>query len=155
MSMTKDKAIEQFKKESAFYAESGSRLKNGALDELYIAAYEKNPIAKKIDLLREAMNAAGLDSNRASRQRAYEIHNRLSDELEKRLLRAVKDARRLGLNVILELAQNADSESVKAQCALAITKDLMPDIQITKQETIEDIDRELEQLETELQQGIH
>ena len=154
MSITKEQLIKDMQKESKYYAESGNRLKNGALDEHYIEAYEKNPLAKKIDLLRTAIKAAGLDIE-ATRQRAYEIHNRLSDTLERRLLTATKNARRLGLNVVMELAQNADSESVRAQCGLALTKDLMPDVSIVKQETYDDIDNELQMIEQELQQGVH
>lgn len=154
MSTTKEQLIKDMQKESEYYADSGYRLKNGALDQHYIEAYEKNPLSKKIDLLRSAIQSAGVDI-KATRQRAYELHNRLSEELERRLLRAVKDARRLGLNVVMDLAQNADSESVKATCGLALTKDIMPDVTVTKQESIEDIDKELEQIEQDIHQSMH
>jgi len=154
MSMTKEQMIDDMQKESELYAESGNRLKNGALDDHYIEAYEKNPLSKKIDLLRTAIKSAGI-SMQATRQRAYEIHNRLSETLEKRLMRAVKDARRLGLNVVMELAQKSESDSVRATCGLALTKDIMPDVTISKQESIEDIDKELEQIEEDIHQAMH
>ena len=151
MSMTKEQAIEEFNDTSEYYAESGNRLKNGALDDHYIAAFENNPLAKKIDLLRIAIKAAGLDMN-ATRQRAYEIHNRLSETLDKRLIRAAKDARRLGLNVVTELARSADSESVRGQMGLALCKDLFPEVQIVKTETATDLDEQLERNTKELEQ---
>lgn len=150
MSITKEQIIDDFKKESELYAESGNRLKNGALDEHYIAAYEENPIAKKVELLRTAIKSAGLDIE-ATRQRAYEIHNRLSATLEKRLLARAKNARALGLGTLEELCQSADSESVRATVALALTKDIFPDVQINKEESMEDLDRKLEQNQRELE----
>ena len=149
--MTKDDMIKDMQKESEYYAESGNRLKNGALDDHYIAAYEEYPTAKKIDLLRMAIQAAGLDM-KATRQRAYEIHTRLADTLETRLLSRVKDARHLGLSVVIDLAKNAKSEQVKCTAGLALTKDLMPDVQINKTDTITDIDERLEKGQKEIEQ---
>ena len=148
MSMTKEQAIEEFNKDAESRAGKSNRLKPGILDDHYIAAYENNPIEKKVVLLRTAIKSAGIEMQ-ATRQRAHEIHTRLSDTLEKRLIERAKNARSLGLLTLEYLCRNAQSESVKAQVATTLTKDIFPDVQVSKHESIEDIERELEQLENE------
>jgi len=151
MSVTKEQAIEEFKKDAEARAGASNRLKPGILDEHYIEAYENNPIDKKINLLRVAIKSAGIDMQ-ATRQRAYELHNRLSEVLEKRLLTRAKNARALGLSTLEELCQNATSESVRAQVATTLTKDVFPDRAVVKTETATDLDEQLERNTRELEQ---
>jgi len=143
MSMTKEKLIADMQKESEYYAESGSRLKNGALDDLYIEAYLDNPFKGKTVALRVAMDKAGIEGN-VYRQRANEIHERLRDKIETAMIKLASDARALGLSKLIELL-DADSESIQAQVATTLTKSVFPDIQVTKTETITDITERLEQ----------
>jgi hypothetical protein len=133
-------------------AGKSNRLKPGAIDEHYIECALEYPFAKNIDNLRMAYELAGVDQL-ATSQRAYEIHERLRDRIDTELLKKAKDARRMGLTVLMDLAQNADSESVKAQVSTTLTKDLFPNVSIKKTQTIEEIDAEIEQLQRELNEG--
>jgi len=133
-------------------AGKSNRLKPGAVDEHYIDCALECPFAKNIDNLRKAYEMAGIDQV-ATRQRAYEIHERLRDRIDTELLKKAKDARRMGLTVLMDLAQNADSESVKAQVSTTLTKDLFPDVSVKKTQTIEEIDAEIAQLQKELNEG--
>ena len=133
-------------------AGKSNRLKPGAVDEHYIECALEYPFAKNIDNLRKAYELAGIDQV-ATRQRAYEIHERLRDRIDTELLKKAKDARRMGLTVLMDLAQNADSESVKAQVSTTLTKDLFPNVSIKKTQTIEEIDAEIAQLQKELNEG--
>jgi len=153
MSMTKEQAIKEFNKDTDLRAGESQRLKPGALDEKYIDAYLDNPFKGKTEALRTAMSEAGLEGN-ATRQRAYDIHERLRDRIEVAMIKLASDARALGLNKLIALL-DADSESIQAQVATTLTKSVFPDVQVTKQETIEDIDEAIRKAEEEISEGLH
>jgi len=122
-------------------ADSGYRIKTGALDQHYIDSALEYPFAKKIDLMRYAIESAELTEQlTATRQRAYEMHERLRDQIDAELLKKAKDARRMGLTTLMKLCEEAESESVKAQVATTLTKDLFPNVSVKKVQTIDDIE---------------
>ena len=141
------------------------RMPEGALDDYYVREFLENPGNKSKayeraytryceDCEKSGTEPYGVNLDYA-RQYAQSIHERLRERITADLYRLADDDKALGASVLRDLAQNADSESVKAQCAANLAKGLYPDVHITKQETYEDIVRELEQIEKELQQGVH
>ena len=150
--MIKDDTKDNDNKADELRAGKSNRLKPGAVDEHYIECALEYPFAKNIDNLRLAYELAGIDQV-ATSQRAYEIHERLRDRIDTELLKKAKDARRMGLTVLMKLAETADSESVKAQVATTLTKDLFPNVSIKKEELSpterrEQINKLLEQRES-------
>lgn len=154
MSMTKEQAIKEFEKDKEYRAGESQRIKPGALDEHYITRTLEFPFNSQRDNLQQAMNEAGVQGT-ATTQRAYEIHARLRDKIDQELMKIAKDARLKGLNKVLELCESAKSEQVQLTAALAVTKDLFPEVAVTKQETIEDIDQAIEQAEQDIRAGVH
>jgi len=53
----------------------------------------------------------------------------------------------LGRSVLRKLCKGAESEAVQASTATTLAKGLYPDVQITKDMSIDDINREIEKLE--------
>jgi len=137
--------------ESYFLTPAG-RLKRGVLDEEYISAYLENP-KSKLGALKAAIYNCGINY-KATRNRACVMHNRLLGEIESRLLKLSLDDKALGRSVLRDLCANAENESVKASTATTLAKGLYPDIQITKDMGIDEINLEISKLEKE-QEHIH
>ena len=150
MSMTKEKLIEDFKKEAEYRAGKSQRLRPGALDKHYIDACMDYPFESQQKNLQRAMDEAGIEGT-ATRQRANEIHERLRDKIDKELVKIARDAKRKGLKKLVQLCENAQSETVQLSAATTLTKDLFPDIAITKEESYEDLDQILERNTEELE----
>jgi|GEM_PF-5761158 len=140
------------------------RLPDGALDSYYIEEYLEAP-AKKSEAYLKAYDrycndckTQGIEAYNVNRdyarQYAKSIHDRLRDRINTELYKLADDDKALGRRVLRELANKAESESVKAQCASNLAKGLYPEHIVTKSETIEDIDRELKQLEQDINQSI-
>ena len=130
-----------------------NRTQNYSLDQHYIDAYLNNPKAGKTAALKAAYKAAGITDKKATRQRAYDLHNRLREDIDGQLIKLAKDAKALGLNKLIDLCQNAENENVQLSAATTLTKDLFPNISIRKVETIEDIDAQLKAIEDEIQES--
>ena len=126
------------------------RLIPRALDDLYIQAYLDNP-TNKTKALQTAFKAAGIEKN-ATKQRAHEIHARLREQIDRHLALMARDYKALGLQKIAYLAEHAEAENVQLAAARELTKDLLPDVQIVKEQTLEDIDAELQAIEAEIAQ---
>jgi len=139
------------------------RLPDNALDDYYIQAFLNKPGNKTKAYLvaydrycAEAVEQ-GIEPYQINRDYAYtyvrKLHDRLRERITAELYKLAEDDKRLGRSVLRQLAENAESESVKAQCASNLAKGLYPDVQVTKQETIEDIDKELKQIEQETKEA--
>ncbi|MBT8448825.1 MAG: hypothetical protein KJO69_04000 [Gammaproteobacteria bacterium] len=137
------------------------RLPEGALDEYYIDAYLETPY-KKSEAYRSAVQRyykdcedQNIDPHRVNLQYAGQyakkIHERLRERIQAELYKMAEDDKAFGRSVLRQLAKEAESESVKAQCASNLAKGLYPDHQVVRTETIEDIDQELKQLEREIE----
>ena len=136
------------------------RLPEGALDDYYIESFLDQPGNKSkayliayerycVDCKQQGIEPHNINKDYA-RQYAKVLHERLRDRIQSELYRLSEDDQSLGRSVLRDLAKNATSESVQATCASQLAKGLYPDIQITKQESIEDIDQELKQLEQQI-----
>lgn len=137
------------------------KLPEGALDEYYIDAYLDKPANKKEAYLTaysqflSDCDDQGIEPYRINEKYAYQyaksIHDRLRDRINAELYKLAEEDKALGRRVLRKLAEKAESESVQAQCASNLAKGLYPDVQITKQESIEDIDKQLKAVEQEIQ----
>lgn len=128
-----------------------NRMPNKAIDPYYIDAYLDNPKAGKRKALETAYKVAGVDKD-ATRQRAYDLHDRLRDQIERRLVKLAADYKAIGLSKLVELCKSAEAESVQLAAAKTLTTELFPNVTIERIETIEDIDAELAELESEIAQ---
>ena len=126
------------------------RMSKGALDEHYVSAYLDSPMDGKTAAMRKAMEAIGMDSSTANRMRAWEIHHRLQDKIEEALIRVAKDSRAIGLRKLLQLCEHADSQNVQLSAATTLTRDLFPNVSVSKTMDITDIDKKLKALEDEI-----
>ena len=120
-----------------------ARLSPNEIDQGYIHAYIRNPKAGKTAALR----AAGHPN--PTRARAWQIHDRLADRIDKELDRVIKQDAALGRATLVHLCKAANSEQV--QCAAAVklmeyADKAKPQRVIHEQQTIDDIDREIEVL---------
>lgn len=82
-------------------------------DEKYISAYIENPHLGKSAAYKKATG----DTTSYSRQRAYVLHQRLAKQIDERLKERVLGCIGFGMNTLFELAQNSESDSVRAGCA--------------------------------------
>lgn len=119
------------------------RLSPNEIDQRYITAYLRDPRAGKTAALR----AAGHPN--PSRARAWQIHDRLADRIDKELDRMIKQDAALGRATLVHLCQNANSEQV--QCAAAVklmeyADKAKPQKVIHETQSIDDIDREIQVL---------
>ena len=137
------------------------RLPEGALDDYYIEEYLDQPSNKSKAYLkaydrycaecREQGIAPHSINRDYARQYAKAIHERLRERINSNLLLYADDDKAFGRAGMRYLAENAESESVRAQMYSNLAKGLYPDVQITKQETMEDIDKALEQTQREIE----
>ena len=109
-------------------------------DELYMQSYLDNPEQSKVETLRSTGHP------NPSRQRAWQIHDRLADQIDKRLDKLIMQDAALGRSVLVNLAKTSTSESVKAACASRLMEyagKQKPDRLIIENRTPEDIDSEI------------
>lgn len=109
------------------------------LDSKYIKHYLNKTKAGKTAALQAAYIEAGMN-RKATRGRAWDMHNRLRNEINKQLLIQSDDDKALGRNVLRELCKSADSESVRASTAQTLAKGLYPDVKPVEAKTIDDLD---------------
>lgn len=81
-------------------------------DELYIENFCNNPSAGKTDALRRSGCKV-----KALKQKAYKMHRRLIDRIEKRLDEIILDGAHIGHSTLVHLCKDSDSDTVKAKCA--------------------------------------
>ena len=124
-------------------------MKQGAIDSYYIEAYLDNPKLSQLDVLKLAMINAE-HTGKATRQHAYVIHDRNRDKINSEMVKLASDLKNLSISVIKELMIKAESESVRLSAAQTGTKDLFPNVSVSKQVTIDDIDSEIKQLEQDI-----
>ncbi len=117
-------------------------LKHKALDSHYVTAYLENPKLCQLDVLKLAMINSECTGT-ATRQRAYEIHDRNREVINTEMVKLASDLKNLSISVIKELMVNADSESVRLSAAQTGTKDLFPNVSIRKETTASDIDESI------------
>ncbi len=149
MSKQRDKP-DNLKGVECFDTASG-RMKRGALDNYYVESYIDNPELSQLDVLRLAMITAKIPDT-ATRQHAYQIHDRNRDKINTEMVKVASDLRNLSVSVIKHLMVNAESESVRLSAAQTGTKDLFPNVSIKKTQTVDDIDSEIQRLQDEIAQ---
>lgn len=116
------------------------RMSPEAIDELYIEAWLDNPMGTKLDALRRAGHP------NPSRQRAWQIHNRLEAEIDKRLDKQIQEQAAIGHKTLVELTKAAKSEAVRAQCASKLMDyagKQKPDRLVIENRDPDDIDAEI------------
>ena len=116
------------------------RLKPEEIDERYIKAYLSQPERGK----KQALISAGHPN--PTRQRAWQIHERLLEQIDKRLDRLILQDAALGRSVLISLAKNSDSDAVRASSASKLMEyagKQKPDRLIIENRSPEDIDAEI------------
>ena len=116
------------------------RMSPATYDELYIQSYLEHPEQGKVAALR----AAGHPN--PTRQRAWQIHSRLEQDIDKRLDKLIMQDAALGRSVLVQLAKTASSDSVKSTCATKLMEfagKQRPDRLIVENRTPDDIDAEI------------
>lgn len=120
--------------------ETVDRLRPEEIDERYIQAYLDQPGKGKIDALKLAGHP------HPTRQRAWQLHERLLDQIDKRLDRLILQDAALGRSVLIDLAKNSVSDSVKASSASKLMEyagKQKADRVIVENRSFEDIDAEI------------
>ena len=145
------KVTDNKQKESTLLVGKQNRVSANSVDEHYIKHYLDKTAKGQRAALQSAYDELGIDKV-ATTQRAYEIHNRLRDDINKQLVIISSDDKALGRSVLRDLAQNAESESVKASTAQTLAKGLYNEVVITKDETITDIDSELQSIQQQIKE---
>lgn len=119
---------------------SGVRLRPEEIDERYIKAYLEHPEKSKKDALTEAGHPS------PTRQRAWQIHERLIDQIDKHLDRLILQDAALGRSVLIHLAKSSDSDAVRASSASKLMEyagKQKPERLIVENRSPEDIDAEI------------
>ncbi len=140
--MTKAKDKKQLPQGDECLTDSGERLRPGILDDHYLDAALEYPAAPKTELLRHAIKSAGL-TMAATKQKAYEMHERLRDKIDAEVIKLAQDAKLMGLSKIMYLCEHAKSETVQGAMATTLTKDLFPNVSIRKETTASDLDESI------------
>ncbi len=123
--------------------ESKSKREPGSLDDHYSNLYLDTPWKQHKELYLEACELAGVTVAINVNQAAYELHKRLKPKLGDLLRANQEDDMALGRATMRKLCKGAESESVKGQMASTLAKGLYPDHVVTKDMTLEEVDREL------------
>jgi len=143
--MSKAVGSQERKKGKDLLDSKGDRLSPGALDGYYIEAYMDNPKLSQHDVLKLAMINAEHPGN-ATRQHAYQIHDRNRDKINTAMVKVASDLKNLSISVIKDLMLNSDSDSVKLSAAQTGTKDLFPNVSVKKTQTIDDLNDDISRL---------
>lgn len=118
----------------------GLRLKPEEIDERYIKAFLEHPEKTKKDILFDAGHP------NPTRQRAWQIHERLLDQIDKHLDRLILQDAALGRSVLVHLAKSSDSDAVRASSASKLMEyagKQKPDRLIVENRSPDDIDAEI------------
>lgn len=116
------------------------RLDPEVLDERYIRAYLTHPEDGKT----AALTLAGHPN--PNPRRAWQIHKRLSDRIDRHLDELILEGAALGRSVLVYLAKHSDSDAVKASSASKLMDyagKQRPDRLIVENRSIEEIDAEI------------
>jgi len=116
------------------------RLDPQDIDARYITAYLDNPLQSKTDTLREAGHP------NPTRHLSWQIHDRLSAEIDKRLDKLIVQDAALGRSVLIELAKDSSSDSVRAASAARLMEyagKQKPDRVVVESRAPEDIGAEI------------
>lgn len=120
--------------------EQPKRLSPEEIDELYIMAFLDNPAGSKINALRKAGHP------KPTPQRAWQIHDRLAEQIDKRLDKLIMQDAALGRSTLVELCKSANSDAVRASSAAKLMEyagKQKPDRLIVENRTPEAIDIEI------------
>ncbi len=150
--MSKGKNQPEGLKGAECFETASGRMKPGALDEYYRDAYLDNPKLSQLDVLKLAMIEAEIPDT-ATRQHAYQIHDRNRERINAELVKLSGDLKNLSISVIKDLMINSDSDSVKLAAAQTGTKDLFPNVSVKKVQTIDDLDQDIIRLQDEIAQA--
>jgi len=116
------------------------RLKPEEIDERYICAFLKHPERSK----KAALIAAGHPN--PTSQRAWQIHERLLNQIDKGLDKLILQDAALGRSVLVDLALNSESDAVRGSSASKLMEyagKQKPDRLVVESRTPEDIDAEI------------
>jgi len=120
-----------------------------AYDEMYIQYYCENPeLGKSV-----ALKKAGF-SGKCIKQKAWALHKRLLERIEKRLDDSILEGAHIGHSKLVHLCKESESETVQAKCA----KDLIDfagrkageRITVTHEMSDEERDSEIIRLQAEI-----
>jgi len=127
-----------------------NRAKPYEFDERYIEAYLESPHKGKGHAFRIATGSA----TPFSRQRAFEMHQRLAPQINALLEEKILNATSFGLSTLFDLAENANTDSVRAMCAAKLLdagmKVCPPVIQQNKNRTRGDIIKQIKSVKARL-----
>ncbi len=121
------------------------RMSPGTLDDYYIDNYIEDPRCK-VKALRKAARQAKAGIN-VTRQKAYQIHKRLSYRIEQIANERMLEGGLVGFNILMKLAIGSELDNVRAMCASKLVeyagKNKPVDIKVIKDRG--DIKAEIEQ----------
>lgn len=133
-------------------ADKPDRLINNAYDDDYITEYLRYPEKGK----RQALERAGHPN--PTRQFAWRMHDRLSDRIDKALDKLIKQDAALGRATLVSLCKSSQSDSVRAACAAKLMEyadKTKPQRIIHETANVEDIDKEIEQIQERIKAGMN
>lgn len=135
------------------------RLKPGALDEYYLEAALEYPGKSQKDLLQIAMDRAG-HNGKATKQHAYKIADRMRDRIIVEAEKLATDIKYLGVSRLKEMLTDETVTGSTLLGAITLsTKDIFPNVSIKKEQTIDELDKEIDRLQQEINQvegkGLH
>ena len=133
-------------------ADKPDRLDNKAFDDDYIRQYLRHPEKGKLAALRKANHPD------PTRQKAWHLHHRLADKIDRELDKLIKQDAALGRATLVHLTKNAQSESVQAACAAKLMEyadKTKPQHVIHRMDTVEDLDAEIEQIQKRIAAGMN
>ena len=128
------------------------RMENKAFDDDYIRQYLRHPEKGKLSALERANHPA------PTRQKAWHLHHRLADKIDRELDKLIKQDAALGRATLVHLTKHAQSESVKAACASKLMEyadKTKPQHVIHRVDTVEDIDAEIAQIQKRIKAGMN
>ena len=133
-------------------AATADRLPEKSLDDDYIREYLREPAKGKTDALRRAGHP------NPTRQRAYQLHARLADKIDKALDKQIKQDAALGRATLVELCKHSTSDSVRAACAAKLMEyadKAKPQRVIHEAAKLSDIDSEIAAIQRRLSEATH
>ena len=148
--MTKSKGKRKPLKGAELSDTPSKRLKPGALDEYYFQAAMEYPKMTQKECMQKAIEMSGCEGTEATKQHASKIHDRLRDRINTEATKIANDIKYLSVSRLRDILVRDELDNLLLGAIQTGTKDLFPNVSVKKTQTIDDIDKAIEEKQRQI-----